>query len=253
MDNILNTIICDDEGLARKLIVGMLAGIAEIKIVGEYSDAADALKAIEAGGIDLVFMDVEMPKMSGVDAASRIQIDPKPLIIFTTAHPEYAVDAFGIDAIDYVMKPFNRARLRKAITKAMRLNRLIQDQSVITGTEDGPSETRAVDNRINLQDGAMSHFFEISEIVWIEAAGDYSVIHKTGGEVVLRRTLSSLIETLPQTHFARVHRSSIVALGHIQHIQRRAKGEAELTLDNGTQIRASRSYRDTISQIQNGL
>ncbi|MGB6231025.1 MAG: LytTR family DNA-binding domain-containing protein [Litorimonas sp.] len=249
MTPILNAIICDDEPPARRLLGRMLADMPDVRVLSDHATAADALQAIETGGVDLVFMDVEMPELSGVDAASRIEVDRKPLIVFTTAHPEYAVDAFGIDAIDYVLKPFDRTRLRQAIDKAARLHRLIRTRPEPAETRRPDGEARPVDSRINLQDGAGSHFLETSDIVWVEAAGDYSVIHKTGAELVLRRTLSSLAEVLPDRHFARVHRSSIVGLAHVEHIRRRAKGEAELTLSTGTQVRASRSYRDTVARL----
>jgi len=122
----LRTIVCDDEAPALELIEGMLRDTGEVAIEGAYLSVLDAIERINAGGIDLAVLDVEMPILSGVEASEQITVDPKPLIVFATAHPEYAVEAFGLDAIDYVLKPFDRHRIAKAVEKAIRFRQLIE-------------------------------------------------------------------------------------------------------------------------------
>ena len=226
----LKTVICDDEPPALEFLADMLNEIRDVDLVGAFLSASEALAAINAGGIDIAFFDVEMPELSGVEAVTRITVEPKPLLIFATAHPEYAVDAFGIDAIDFFLKPFDEARLAKAIEKASRMHALIRssNEHAVEPVESG--ERKDV---LKVRDGGSFHFIPLSAIIWIEAAGDYSVIHHDGRELAIRKTLSSLEEELDDRRFCRVHRSSIVSKDHVASVKRLAKGEAEISLDNG--------------------
>ncbi|MFN3214776.1 MAG: LytR/AlgR family response regulator transcription factor [Henriciella sp.] len=245
----LKAVICDDEQPALNLLADMLSETNDIKLVAKCLTAEDALSVINSGGIDIAFFDVEMPQITGVDAAIQITVEPKPLIIFVTAHAEYAVDAFGVDAVDYVLKPLTKSRIEKAVEKAVRLTRLIEEsQQGAAGTEQTQGGSDA-DEFVTIKDAASVYFLPLKEIVWIEAAGDYSLVHKTSGEIAIRRTLSSLVDELPDTRFRRIHRSSIVSMERISEIKRLAKGEAELFMDNGALVRASRSYRPVIKEI----
>ena len=123
----LKTIVCDDEAPAVELMEGMLRDTGQVAIEGTYLSVREAIDRINQGGIDLAVLDIEMPELSGVEASTQITADPKPLIVFATAHPEYAVEAFGIDAIDYILKPFDQVRVEKAVEKAARMHRLIAE------------------------------------------------------------------------------------------------------------------------------
>ncbi len=245
----LRTLLCDDEAPACELLADILASMDNVDVVATCQSAADALAVINRGGVDLAFFDIEMPQLSGVDAARNLAIEPRPLVVFATAHPEYAIDAFGIDAIDYILKPLDPDRVRKAVEKAQRLQRLIgESREVAPAPASSPARPDA-DEALRVMDAGRLFIIPHDEIVWIEAAGDYSLIHRREGETVIRRTLSSLVRELPAERFQRIHRSSIVALAHIKEIKRLTKGEAEISLDDGALLRASRTYRDVVDRL----
>lgn len=247
----IRTVICDDERPALDLLAGILRDTGKVEIIAQCQSAADALAVINAGGVDVVFLDVEMPELTGVEAVQDITIDPKPLIVFATAHAEYAVDAFGIDAIDYILKPIDTVRVERAVDKALRLLRLIQqgrERGSASGGEEPDLGTGSAD-ALRLSDAGRHHIIPYEDIIWIEAAGDYSLLHRRGSELAVRRTISSLEQELPHEMFLRVHRSSIISARHVTQVQRRAKGEATLQLTGGTEVRTSRSYRAVIATL----
>ena len=245
----LRAIICDDEQPAIDLIADFLEQSDQVELVAKCQSAAEALTVIERGGVDLVFFDVEMPELTGVAAAAQIGVEPKPLLVFVTAHPEYAVEAFGIDAIDYVLKPIRRDRLLKSVDKAVRMTRLIQESRERTEPDEQLNYPQESDDVIKIQDAGSFHFLSLKDILWIEAAGDYSLLHKTGAEIAVRRTISSLEGELPSNRFLRIHRSAIISVDHISEIRRLAKGEAEIKMGAGAWVKSSRSYRDVIAGL----
>ena len=248
----LRTIVCDDEAPALELIEGMLRDTGEVAIEGAYLSVLDAIERINAGGIDLAVLDVEMPILTGVEASEQITVDPKPLIVFATAHPEYAVEAFGLDAIDYVLKPFDRHRIAKAVEKAIRFRQLIEqsEQEVQGEGDDNRADPPAM---LRIKDSGRYYFMPHHDVLWIEAAGDYSLLHTQDKEAAIRRTIKSLETDLPADRFVRIHRSSIVSIEHIREIQMLHKGEAQILLTDGTIVRTSRSYRDVIQKLIDDL
>lgn len=245
----LRAIVCDDEQPAIDLISDFLDQSDQVELVARCQSAADALAIIDRGDIDLVFFDVEMPELTGVAAATQINVEPKPLLVFVTAHPEYAVEAFGIDAIDYVLKPVRRDRLLKSVEKAVRMTRLIEESRNRTAPSKQLDHLSETDDVIKIQDAGSFHFLPVKDILWIEAAGDYSLLHNTGTEIAVRRTISSLETELPGNRFLRIHRSAIISVDHISEIRRLAKGEAELKMGADTWVKSSRSYRDVIAGL----
>lgn len=245
----LKTLVCDDERPALDLICGVLREAGEVELVAACLSGRDAIELINRGGIDLAFFDVEMPELTGVDATRQIRVDPKPLIVFVTAHPDYAVDAFGCDAIDYVLKPVDPVRLLKSVEKAQRMHRLIQE--TLSATPSTLAAAAPVDGveALRINDAGRFYIIAHTEITWIEAAGDYSLVHLRDSELAIRRTLTSLEEELPSPRFRRVHRSALVSSAHIVEIRRLAKGEAEILLSSGALVKASRSYRDVVSAL----
>ncbi len=249
----LKAIVCDDERPALDLAVSMFRETGEIEIVADCQSVSEALEIINHGGIDLAVFDIEMPGLTGVGAARAICVEPKPLLIFATAHAEYAVDAFDIDAIDYILKPIEQSRVRQAVDKAVRLHKTIghaSDGGAISAPAPGVDGTRT--GVLQLRDGNRYYVVPLGDIVWIEAGGDYSLIHTCDGEIVVRRTLSSLENSLPAEGFLRVHRSYIVARRHVREVRRLAKGEAEIHLSGEVTVRSSRSYRDVVSGLVAG-
>lgn len=248
----LNTIVCDDELPALQLMTDFLVETGGVSIVSSCQSVREALDIINSGGVDLVVLDIEMPELSGVDAYNQISVEPRPLVIFATAHPEYAVEAFGVDAIDYILKPISLNRVSKAVEKAERLRRLIVEReagSAIDAPETVPAE--AVDV-LKIKDAGKLYFVPHNEIVWIEAAGDYSLLHLKDRELTIRVPIKSLEADLTTPNFARVHRSAIVSARHIREITLLPKGEAMIVLDEDTSVRSSRSYRDAVQALAGG-
>ncbi len=249
----LRAIVCDDERPALDLVVAMLEETGEVEIVAARQCVTEALEIINRGGIDLAVFDVDMPQLSGVDAARAISIDPKPLLVFATAHAEYAVDAFDIDAIDYILKPVEQARVNHAVEKAVRLHRTIghaSDGGAISAPASGAGSLP--NDLLQLRDGNRFYVVPLDDIIWIEAGGDYSLIHTGEGEIVVRRTLSSLEGSLPDERFLRVHRSYIIGRAHVREVRRMAKGEAEIHLSADIVVRSGRSYREAVSSLVSG-
>ncbi len=244
----LKTIVCDDEAPAVELMEGMLRDTGQVSIEGTYLSVREAIDRINQGGIDLAVLDIEMPELSGVEASAQITADPKPLIVFATAHPEYAVEAFGIDAIDYVLKPFDQVRVEKAVEKAVRMHRLIieSEEEVVEDTEAQRTDPPAM---LRIKDAGRYYFIPRADVIWIEAAGDYSLLHTADREAAIRRAIKSLESDLPTDEFVRVHRSAIVSIAHIREIRMRPKGEAQIFLTDDITVRTSRSYRDTIQKL----
>lgn len=245
----LNTVVCDDEAPALQLMTELLEETGGVSIKSSCQSVREALSVINAGGVDLVVFDIEMPELSGVDAYNEITVEPKPLVIFATAHPEYAVEAFGVDAIDYILKPISLERVLKGVEKADRLHRLILERetgAVIDAPETAPQDVTDV---LKIKDAGKLYFIPHNEIVWIEAAGDYSLLHMKDRELTIRVPIKTLEADLPPPNFARVHRSAIVSAWYIREIQLLPKGEALIVFDENTAVRSSRSYRDTVHAL----
>ncbi len=245
----LKTVICDDEVPALSLMSDLLAETGEIEIAAACQSVHDALDVINRGGIDLVIFDIEMPEIGGVMAYESITATPRPLVIFATAHPEYAVEAFGIDAIDYIMKPLEFGRVAKAVKKAARLRRLVLDRergAPIAASESPPADASGV---LKIKDAGRFYFIPYKDIIWIEAAGDYSILHAADREITARLAIKILELELPAGLFVRVHRSAIVAKTQISEIKYLPKGEAQILLSNGASVRTSRSYKEAVQSL----
>ncbi|MFN7054049.1 LytR/AlgR family response regulator transcription factor [Hyphomonas sp.] len=245
----LKTVVCDDERPALELMSELLVESGYVEIVAACLTPLEAIANINAGGIDLAVMDVEMPGMSGVDAFSQITVSPKPLLLFATAHPEYAVEAFGIDAIDYILKPFDRHRVHKAVERALRFHRLIAESEREDEADPASARDAGPQAALRIRDGGRIFVIPYAEVIWIEAAGDYSLIHSTGREAVIRKTISSLESELPAERFVRVHRSAIICRDHVKEVRLLTKGEAILTLTGDATVRSSRSFKAAVTGL----
>ncbi len=244
----LNVVVCDDELPALELMSSLLKETGAVTISASCQSVREALEIINRGGVDLVVFDIEMPGLSGVDAYGQITVTPRPLVVFATAHPEYAIDAFGVDAIDYILKPFNFERVQKAIEKAARLRRRINEResgAPIEALESAPDDLSGV---LKVKDAGRFYFVPHKDVIWIEAAGDYSLLHMTDHELTIRVPIKTLETELPAL-FIRVHRSAIISTAHIREINLLPKGEALIRLSKDATVRTSRSYRDVVHAL----
>ena len=239
----LTTVICDDERPALDLLEKILTETDRVSVVGAYQSAEQAVARINQGGVDLAFFDVEMPGTNGIDAFSQLMVSPKPLLVFATAHPEYALDAFEVDAIDYLLKPLDPERVSKALDKADRLHRLTSSADAQEAA--APAEP----GTLRVKDVGHVFFIPFEQVLWVEAAGDYSLVHTSEREYALRCTISALENDLPSEQFVRVHRSAIGQIAAVREVRVLPKGDAQISLSHGSVVKASRSYRDAIKRL----
>lgn len=257
----IRVLIVDDESLARDTVRMLLEDRSEIEIVGECEDGAEAVKSIRNLKPDLVFLDIQMPELNGFGVLEQLHDVPLPVIIFATAFDEYALRAFDVHAIDYLLKPFDDDRFETALKRAMdriksrkardvneQIANLLSDLQSSDGKIKRSTAPKAEASDVPLSDRiAVKHkgallFVQTTEIDWIEAAGDYVMIHTGPKSYLLRETMHGISERLPATKFLRVHRSSIINADRIKEIHPHFNGAYVATLKNGKQIRISRRY-----------
>lgn len=240
----LRTVVCDDEELSLELMCELLGETGQVDVIAACRSVERAIAEINATGPDLIIFDIEMPGLSGVEAASQITVHPRPLLAFATAHPEYALEAFEIDAIDYILKPFDAPRVARFVEKAFRM------KSLIRRADDDGEGTAPVGadtpEMLKVRESGRVTLIPYADVIWIEAAGDYSLIHTPRQEVAIRMPIKRLEADLPPEKFVRVHRSAIVGIAHVQQVQLLAKGDGVLDLSSGTQVKSSRNYRGAL-------
>ena len=237
----LRSLIVDDEPLARRRLRALLKSEPRVAVVGDAGDGPEALRAIETLAPDLVFLDVQMPGMSGFDVLDRVGIARAPAVIFVTAHETYALRAFDAHAVDYLLKPFDRARLHDAISRAVSLTGRGDLGVRLAALLDGVIRRRAP-RRLMVHTPGRVYFVETADIDWIEAAGHYVSLHVGGKSHLLREAISTLAETLEAAQFARIERGAIVNLDRVEELRPAFHGDLDVVLKNGTRLRASRRY-----------
>lgn len=233
----IRTIIVDDEPLARENLMLRLQDLDDCEIVAQCSGGRATLQAIEQHQPDVLFLDIQMPDLDGFEVVDRIPADQMPVIVFVTAYDHYALDAFKIHALDYLLKPFSSERFETAWTHAReQVLRLRQDRS-----HPLPYAGRLVVKT----DGRIS-FLKVDEIDWIEANGDYTRIHCGQKSYLLRKTMNDLATRLVAEGFSRISRSVIVNLDRICELTPLNKGEYRVELKGGTHLKLTRSYRSQL-------
>ena len=243
----LRTLLADDEPLARERLRAMLTKDATLEIIGECGNGPDAIAAIRRDRPDVVFLDVQMPGCDGLQVVSELDAKERPVVIFVTAHDKFAVEAFTVQAVDYLLKPFDLERLQTAIQRAIEHLRVRRAgelgarlESLLAGV---PAAERKTERLTVKTDGRVV-FLRTEEIVWVEAADNYVVIHQASGErVMVRETLSALEERLGTSAFTRVNRSAIVNLDQVKELTPTFHGDYMVLLRDGTKVPLSRSLR----------
>ncbi len=261
---VLRSVIVDDESLARKGLRLRLKNIPGVEIIAECANGREALEVVGAESPDLLFVDIQMPGMTGFELVGRLQSDDMPLVIFVTAYDQYAIEAFDVHAVDYLLKPIDEDRLEAAVERArQRLNeagaitdkqRLLDLIISITGKSESSvgqliqdhSGKKAYPDKLAIKDSGETTIVKMADIDWVDAAGDYMCIHALGETHIMRITMKQLEEKLDPNVFQRVHRSTIVNLDRVVKVCSHMNGEYYLTLANGSRIKMSRSYKDKV-------
>ncbi|MGE0130526.1 MAG: LytR/AlgR family response regulator transcription factor [Blastocatellales bacterium] len=250
----IRAIIVDDEPPARRNLRALLKRDPEIEVVKECGNGKDAVSSIRALAPDLVFLDVQMPEMDGFAVLDNLAGHPLPVIIFVTAYDQYALKAFEVSALDYLLKPFSDERFRKALAQAkQQIER--QDASefgkkmltLIGARELKPDAPRYL-TRLMVKTAGRVIFIRTEEIDWIEAYDNYIRLHVGGKSHLLRQTMNELEAALNPEQFARIHRSTIVNLDRIKELHPHFNGEHLVILHDGTELKLSRSRKEWLEQ-----
>ena len=247
----IRVLVVDDEPLAREKIRGMAADDPDLRVVGECTNGAEAIEAVQTLKPDLLLLDVQMPEVGGfaVLDALRSNGGHLPPVIFITAYDHYAVRAFEVHALDYLLKPFDRERFAAAMERAKKQLRRDPDNGIdarILALLEQIKEPQRYSERLVVKTGGRVFFLNTDEIDWIEAEGNYVSIHTGAKGYLLRETISSLETQLDPREFVRIHRSAIVRLDRIKELQPWSHGEYHVILHDGTQLTLSRSYREKL-------
>ena len=270
-DNISRVVIADDEPLAREILRMRLGREPDFQIVGEAKDGDEAIAMIIEQFPDIVFLDVHMPGPSGFEVLQSLPRELMPLVVFVTAYDEYALRAFDVHAVDYLLKPFDEERFQRMLSRVrthasrdearQRIASLLDERSAPTAPtrgngstgsngsqgSNGGTATQAYLQRFVVKDASGYRLLRTADIDWIESAGNYVRIHSASGAAfIVRITMVELERSLDPEQFARIHRSSIVNLDRITELRPATSGDFHVLLSSGTSVRMSRHYRDRL-------
>jgi len=267
----IRTIIVDDEPLAREGLGLMLAGEPEIEVVAECANGADAIREIGRLAPDLVFLDIEMPRIDGFGVLRALDPARLPFVIFVTAYDSYAVEAFNVHAIDYLLKPVRQSRLQESLQRlrdkvrdrelkqnSWHLGQLLEQFSrlgsgLLPRADTAAGKVDPDEGRIVVKSHGRVHFLQARDIVWIEASGDYITIHTQQKSHLLRDTMHNMESRLLRHGFQRIHRSAIINLACISELASNRNNEYNVVLNDGTVLNLGRSYKESLYAALGGV
>jgi two-component system LytT family response regulator len=241
----LTALIVDDEPLAREGLRMLLAEDPEVAAIHEAKDGREAVAAIQGTRPDLVFLDVQMPEMDGFGVVAEVGAEHMPAVVFVTAHDRYAIQAFEINAIDYLLKPVTEERFRQALARAKaRLNAKPTDDAsrqILSLLETIASPRRYL-KRLAVRSAGKTVFVDVEDVDWLEAAENYVQLHAGRAGHLIHVTMNTLEKSLDPETFVRIHRSVIVNVNRIKELQPALHGEYTITLTNGVRLQSGRMY-----------
>ncbi|MEW5799784.1 MAG: LytTR family DNA-binding domain-containing protein [Bacteroidota bacterium] len=247
----INTLIVDDEPLARERIRTLLKDESDFNIDSEASNGREALKRLQETKIDLLFLDIQMPELDGVSLAEKLLPPNIPLIIFTTAYDSFAVKAFDLNAMDYLLKPFTKKRFKQSLLRVK--EQFSSDDkdlysSTMLATLQSIVKKKQYPERIVVKSEGKIQFIPLRDILWAESNANYINIHTVREKVVMRETMSNLSQRLDPSVFIRAHRSVLVNVEFIKEMKPWFNDEMVIILTNGTQLPVGRTYRKNVLQ-----
>ena len=263
----IRTLIVDDEPLARRTIRDLLAEDPEVEVVGECGTGAEAVESIRARPPDLLFLDIQMPGMDGFDVLSAVELERISAVIFVTAYDAYALKAFEVHALDYLLKPFTDERFREALARArshveMKEARGLAEslRAFLRGRAGAEEELATVTTakkggyltRFMVKTGGRVIFINPADVDWIEADNYYVKLHVGGRAHLLRLSMKELEERLDPKTFWRTHRSAIINLDRVKELHQHPSGEYVVVLRDGTELKLSRARRERLQELLMG-
>ncbi len=261
----MDVLIVDDEDLALELLENMLAALPGVNVVAKARNGREAIEATLVHNPDLIFLDIQMPGMGGFDVIKALQADVMPMVVFCTAYQEYALDAFDLHAVDYVLKPIDEDRLLRSVQRAQaRLDAAApegENKTTLIGAIDKIARKAAKSSplveepaekegrKLAIKDSYKVTLVEQSDIEWIDAAGDYMCVHERGNTHITRCTLTEMLDKLNAERFKRIHRSTLVNLDAIEQVVPHTKGEYFVVLRCGERLKVSRNFKTPIKEF----
>ncbi|MCX6120928.1 MAG: LytTR family DNA-binding domain-containing protein [Ignavibacteriales bacterium] len=254
--------IVDDEALARRAMRRALEEVSDVEVIGECSNGEEAIEMLSKIRPDLIFLDIEMPRLNGMELAQRLMEKGDPCIVFVTAYEKYALDAFKVQAADYVLKPINEFNIREAIERvADRIRQRRRQEtdsrldSIIQLIEQQKKDLQPAGSldRLTIKNNGRIYFVETTSIDWIQAEGNYVTLHAGTVKHLLRIKMNQLEERLNPKQFFRIHRSTIVNIQSIKELRSYFNGTYMILLSGNTKIFSSRGYRENVEQILNQI
>jgi two-component system LytT family response regulator len=250
----LTALIVDDEPLAREGLRELLAKDGEISSIWEARDGREAIATIRGNSPDLVLLDVQMPEADGFEVIRQIGAERMPAVMFITAHDQYAIRAFEINALDYLLKPVIEERFVKALARAksrIRSAFTADTSPQIINLLESMASCRRYPPRLAVRSAGKTVLLDVDEVDWIGGAENYVELHAGRASHLLQVTMSTLEKSLDPASFLRVHRSIIVNLGRIKELQSAAHGEYVITLRDGTRLKSGRTYSSRLRDLAN--
>jgi two-component system LytT family response regulator len=250
----IRALIADDEPLARGVVRGLLAGYADVAVVGEARNGPETLGAIRRLSPDLVFLDVQMPDLDGFQVLDSLAGDVLPSVVFVTAYDDFAVRAFEEAALDYLVKPFTDERFHRTMARARRQigstdsGELARTLTALLGRLEGTAKdtTPTYLERLLVSSGNRSISVRMADVSWIEADDYYARLHTAGGSYLVRQSLASLEGQLDPSRFVRVHRGAIVHIDRVRELVRGDRGQITVVLMGGDRISVSERRRELV-------
>jgi two-component system, LytTR family, response regulator len=244
----ITALIVDDEPLARRRIRRLLHAASDVTIVGEAGGGEEALRILDEQRPQLMFLDVQMPRMDGFEMVRRIPEESRPLIVFVTAYQQYALEAFRAAAVQYLLKPVEREPLRLALTRVRELVAARSNPSLTAFLERVQQRT-AFMQHVAVKSRGRVRLVPVEQIDWFESAGNYVRLHVGGERFLLRQTMNGLEQKLDPTQFVRINRATIVNLLRIRDTRPASHGDHVVMLHDGTQLQLSRVYRERLDRL----
>ncbi len=245
----IRALLVDDEELARRGLRVRLERAGDVVVIGECGNGRDAIAAIGRLAPDLVFLDVQMPEVSGFDVIEAIGAERAPHIIFVTAFDQYAVRAFDVHALDYLLKPIDDERLAQALRRVREALSSAPEESFGARFAGALAALRPGADRIAIPTGDRMVVVRIAEVDWVEASGNYVSLHIGKKAWLLRETIAAMDQRLAAHGFARIHRSTLVNTERVSELRTLANGEFAVLLRDGTELKLSRSYRHALDAV----
>lgn len=240
--------VIDDEPLARDGVVARLSEHADIEVVAQYGDGAAALAGLAEAPPELIFVDIQMPGLSGLELLAALPPTQRPLAILLTAHQQFALQAFALQAVDYLLKPVDEERFAEALDRARQVLEWRRRDASTADAAEAAAEAR-IATRFAVRIGRNEVYIDAKDVEWIQADGDYASLHVNGRIYPLRESLHRLTRRLDPDRYVRVHRSTIVRVDQVAELRQLINRDAVLRLRDGTPIRVSRTYIDRLTAL----